>query len=77
MLDEGCTPNLVTFNTLIDLYVKTGQWQEAIGVLDTLEEHVGGGRRGLRGAGSGTRAFRHGCFRPAAIETRVQRRSAR
>jgi pentatricopeptide repeat protein len=49
MLDEGCTPNLVTFNTLIDLYVKTGQWQEAIGVLDTLEEHVGAS--GLRAGG--------------------------
>jgi pentatricopeptide repeat protein len=45
MLEEGCTPNLVTFNTLIDLYVKTGQWQEAIGVLDTLEKHVGAGAR--------------------------------
>jgi pentatricopeptide repeat protein len=47
MREEGCTPNLVTFNTLIDLYVKTGQWQEAIGVLDTLEQLVGaalGGR---------------------------------
>lgn len=42
MRAEGCTPNLVTYNTLIDLYVKTGQWQEAVRVLDTLDEQVGG-----------------------------------
>jgi pentatricopeptide repeat domain-containing protein 1 len=42
MLQEGCTPNLVTYNTLIDLYVKTGQWQEAIKLLDKLEEEVRG-----------------------------------
>jgi pentatricopeptide repeat domain-containing protein 1 len=40
MIQEGCTPNLVTYNTLIDLYVKTGQWQEAIKLLDKLEEEV-------------------------------------
>lgn len=36
MLAEGCHPNLVTYNTLIDVYGKTGAWQEAIRVLDTL-----------------------------------------
>ena len=30
MLAEGCTPNLVTYNTLIDVYGKTGAWEEAI-----------------------------------------------
>ncbi len=40
MLAEGCTPNVVTYNTLIDVYGKTGQWQEAIAVLDTLEQQV-------------------------------------
>lgn len=37
MLAEGCTPNLVTFNTLIDVYGKTGAWEEAVAVLDALE----------------------------------------
>jgi pentatricopeptide repeat protein len=40
MLAEGCAPNLVTYNTLIDLYVKTGQWREAVAVLDKLEAEV-------------------------------------
>ena len=40
MLNEGCTPNLVTFNTLIDVYGKTGAWEEAIAVLDEIE-HLG------------------------------------
>lgn len=45
----------VTYNTLIDLYVKTGQWQEAIKVLDKLEEEVreGEGAWGTAGAGAG------------------------
>ena len=38
MLAEGCTPNLVTYNTLIDVYGKTGSWQEAVAVLDALEQ---------------------------------------
>jgi pentatricopeptide repeat protein len=40
MLNEGCSPNLVTFNTLIDVYGKTGNWEEAVRVLDTLEQQV-------------------------------------
>jgi pentatricopeptide repeat domain-containing protein 1 len=36
MLREGCTPNVVTYNTLIDVYGKTGQWQEALRVIDTM-----------------------------------------
>ena len=40
MRAEGVTPNLVTFNTLIDVYGKTGQWEEAVRVLDTLEQQV-------------------------------------
>jgi pentatricopeptide repeat protein len=40
MRAEGVTPNLVTYNTLIDVYGKTGQWEEAVRVLDTLEEEV-------------------------------------
>lgn len=41
MLDEGCTPNLVTYNILIDVFVKKGQWEEAVKSLDTLEQQVG------------------------------------
>ncbi len=40
MLAEGCVPNLVTYNTLIDVYGKTGQWEEAVNVLDALEQQV-------------------------------------
>jgi pentatricopeptide repeat domain-containing protein 1 len=53
MLAEGCTPNLVTFNTLLDVYAKTGHYAEALAVLDQLDMQVGacligcllGGRR--------------------------------
>ena len=34
-------PNIVTYNTLIDVYGKLGQWQEALGVLETLRMEVG------------------------------------
>jgi pentatricopeptide repeat domain-containing protein 1 len=37
MLSEGCTPNLVTFNTLLDVYAKTGHYAEALGVLGQLD----------------------------------------
>ena len=37
MVEEGCTPNLVTYNTLIDVYVKTGRWQAAVAMLDAME----------------------------------------
>jgi pentatricopeptide repeat protein len=40
MLAEGCAPNLVTYNILIDVYVKKGQWEEAVKILDTLEQQV-------------------------------------
>ena len=40
LLSEGCTPNLVTFNTLIEVYSKTGAWQDAVSVLDALEAQV-------------------------------------
>jgi pentatricopeptide repeat protein len=36
MLRKGCTPNVVTYNTLIDVYGKTGQWGEALRVIDTM-----------------------------------------
>jgi len=37
MQAEGCKPNLVTYNTLIDVYGKTGAWEDAVAVLDALE----------------------------------------
>ena len=40
LVREGCTPNLVTFNILIDIYGKTSQWQEAVKVLDALQAQV-------------------------------------
>ena len=40
LLSDSCTPNLVTYNTLIDVYGKTGQWEEAVKVLDALEHQV-------------------------------------
>lgn len=41
MLNEGLQPNLVTYNTLLEVYAKRGMWCEAVGVLDTLEQQVG------------------------------------
>ena len=41
LLREGCTPNLVTYNILIDVHGKTGNWSEAVKVLDALESQVG------------------------------------
>ncbi len=40
LLREGCTPNLVTYNILIDIHGKMGNWQEAVQVLDALEGQV-------------------------------------
>ena len=40
LLREGCTPNLVTYNILIDIHGKMGNWQEAVQVLDALEDQV-------------------------------------
>jgi pentatricopeptide repeat protein len=36
--DEGCQPNVVTYNTLIDVYGKMGCWQEAVQVDDMSEK---------------------------------------
>ncbi len=42
MLAAGLQPNLVTYNTLLEVYAKRGMWREAVGVLDTLEQQVHG-----------------------------------
>jgi pentatricopeptide repeat protein len=36
MKNVGCEPNIVTYNTLIDVYGKTGQSREALQVLETM-----------------------------------------
>lgn len=54
MLAAGLQPNLVTFNTLLEVYAKQGMWREAVGVLDTLEQQVG--LRGQRLGWTGGRA---------------------
>lgn len=35
---EGCTPNMVTYNILIDVYSRTGQWSNAVGILDAVAQ---------------------------------------
>jgi len=40
MIEQGCTPTLVTYNILIDVHVKRGHWEEALAVLDQLERQV-------------------------------------
>lgn len=34
---DSCTPNVVTYNTLVDVYGKMGNWERAIGVLDHMK----------------------------------------
>jgi pentatricopeptide repeat domain-containing protein 1 len=40
MQAEGCTPNVVTYNTLIDVYGKLGQPDKAVGVLSLMKQQV-------------------------------------
>lgn len=37
---DGLRANVVTYNTLIDIYGKLGRWQDAIGVLDMIAHQV-------------------------------------
>jgi pentatricopeptide repeat domain-containing protein 1 len=39
-LPQGCPANVVTFNTLIDVYGKSGQWEQALGVLEQMKREV-------------------------------------
>ena len=41
MRAEGHRPNVVTYNTLVDVYGKTGQWERAVRVLDDMLSEVG------------------------------------
>lgn len=36
----GCVPNVVTFNTLVDVYGKLGQWEKAVQVIDVMKHEV-------------------------------------
>lgn len=49
MRAERCTPNVVTYNTLIDVYGKLGQWDRALGVIKLMRSEVSAyeGMRGL------------------------------
>ena len=40
MQDEGCQPNVVTYNTLIDVYGKMGRWEDAVRVLGDMIDKV-------------------------------------
>ena len=40
MRQDGCAPNVVTFNTLIDVYGKMGQWEQAVKVLSIMKGEV-------------------------------------
>eukprot|EP00882_Tetradesmus_deserticola_P028130 GHRQ01031316.1.p1 GENE.GHRQ01031316.1~~GHRQ01031316.1.p1 ORF type:complete len:264 (+),score=104.12 GHRQ01031316.1:466-1257(+) len=40
MHEDRIRPNVVTYNTLVDVYGKTGQWEQAVRVLDDMREEV-------------------------------------
>jgi pentatricopeptide repeat protein len=40
MLSEGLTPNLVTYNTLLEVYAKQAKWEQALSTLDALQRQV-------------------------------------
>lgn len=41
MHEDNIRPNVVTYNTLVDVYGKTGQWEKAVQVLDDMRQEVG------------------------------------
>jgi pentatricopeptide repeat domain-containing protein 1 len=41
MHEDRIRPNVVTYNTLVDVYGKTGQWEKAVRVLDDMRNEVG------------------------------------
>lgn len=51
MHEDRIRPNVVTYNTLVDVYGKTGQWEKAVRVLDDMRDEVSGLRSGLQGGG--------------------------
>lgn len=50
MHEDKIRPNVVTYNTLVDVYGKTGQWEKAVQVLDDMRLEVrlqGSGQPGV------------------------------
>ena len=41
MKSVNCAPNVVTYNTLIDVYGKLSQWDKGLHVLDIMKRQVG------------------------------------
>jgi len=37
---DGCAPNVVTYNTLVDVYGKMGNWEKAVDVLDLMKSEA-------------------------------------
>jgi pentatricopeptide repeat protein len=69
LLQDGCTPNLVTYNILIDVHGKTGQWQEAVKVLDALDLQVHPHFSGLgpKSTVGGSNILWHTCHPPSCF----------
>lgn len=40
MHEDRIRPNVVTYNTLVDVHGKTGQWEKAVRVLDDMRQEV-------------------------------------
>jgi pentatricopeptide repeat domain-containing protein 1 len=40
MRADGVRPNVVTYNTLVDVFGKIGQWERAVRVLDDMNQDV-------------------------------------
>lgn len=47
MHEDNIRPNVVTYNTLVDVYGKTGQWEKAVQVLDDMRQEVSHASPGL------------------------------
>jgi len=43
MRTDGVRPNVVTYNTLVDVFGKIGQWERAVRVLDDMNQDVSPG----------------------------------
>ena len=47
MKKSDCPLNVVTYNTLIDVYGKVGRWEDALKVLDEMQAKVSSCQRGI------------------------------
>jgi pentatricopeptide repeat protein len=66
MRADGVRPNVVTYNTLVDVYGKTGQWERAVRVLDDMGQDVSGRGGGVVGVGQDVRGLGGGGWQVAA-----------